>query len=218
MSSVLSFGDPRLHDSFWDRVNPHGGLPNFAPHLGECWIWKGRPTAQGYGSYQRRMNGKSPTTAHRAMMIAVHGEIPAGMHTDHLCRVRMCCNPRHLEIVTPRVNALRGFSPAAEKARRTHCEKGHLLSGDNLTWKRNGAGVSRQCRTCYVTYYTERYVPHGTPHYEKTKCPKGHPYDTANTYWRKDRDGNPIARGCRACRAEAARKSHERRRQRELAA
>lgn len=32
----------------------------------------------------------------------------------------------------------------------------------------------------------------------KTHCPQGHPYDDANTYWRRDRPG----RNCRACRSE----------------
>lgn len=31
---------------------------------------------------------------------------------------------------------------------------------------------------------------------QKTHCPKGHPYDEVNTYWRKDRPGH---RECRAC-------------------
>jgi hypothetical protein len=34
--------------------------------------------------------------------------IPAGLHLDHLCRVRDCVNPEHLEPVTNAENLRRG--------------------------------------------------------------------------------------------------------------
>jgi len=37
----------------------------------------------------------------------------------------------------------------------------------------------------------------------KTHCPYGHPYDEANTYFRKTASGRP-QRGCRACRSRQA--------------
>lgn len=45
---------------------------------------------------------------HRAMWVLEKGEIPQGHVLDHLCRNRRCCNPRHLEPVTTRVNTERG--------------------------------------------------------------------------------------------------------------
>ena len=73
-----------------------------------------------------------------------NGPIPAGLQLDHLCRVGLCVNPAHLEPVTGRVNTLRGTSPAAVNAAKTHCINGHLLDGDNLYLE----GSKRKCRTC----------------------------------------------------------------------
>lgn len=43
-----------------------------------------------------------------------------------------------------RVNVLRGVGAGAQNARKTHCEKGHLLEGDNLVpWAKY-----RMCREC----------------------------------------------------------------------
>lgn len=35
------------------------------------------------------------------------GEVPEGLEVDHLCRVKWCCNPDHLEAVTHRENIRR---------------------------------------------------------------------------------------------------------------
>lgn len=71
-----------------------------------CWIWQGEVNGGGYGRtafFGRR------DFAHRVMLQHALGiVIPAGMHTDHLCEVRRCVNPDHLEVVQPHVNARRG--------------------------------------------------------------------------------------------------------------
>lgn len=52
-------------------------------------------------------------------------------------------------------------------------------------------------------------VRHGTHHEAaKTQCPKGHPYDEGNTYWRP----GTIHRKCRECMRTWARRTNERRR------
>ena len=44
------------------------------------------------------------------------GPVPEGLVLDHLCRVRHCVNPDHLEPVTSRENTLRGEGFAAVNA------------------------------------------------------------------------------------------------------
>jgi hypothetical protein len=75
------------------------------PGLGECWVWVGRLNRNGYGRVA--LGGREPM-AHRASYEAHVGPIPEGLVLDHLCRVRCCINPRHLEPVTVQENTLRG--------------------------------------------------------------------------------------------------------------
>jgi len=84
--------------------------------------------------------------AHRYSYEAFVGPIPEGLTLDHLCRVRNCVNPEHLEPVSLKENLLRGDSSPAHNARKTHCMRGHALSGDNL-YINPGTGY-RACRTC----------------------------------------------------------------------
>ena len=91
--------------------------------------------------------GRAMYRAHRVAMVAHLGvDIAPGLQVDHLCRVRNCVEPSHLEVVEQSVNLARGFSPPALNARKTHCPRGHLLAGDNLRTDQ-GPG-KRGCRTC----------------------------------------------------------------------
>jgi hypothetical protein len=88
-----------------------------------CLAWLG-PTRKGYGIYQLWNNGKPKTkTVHRESYEYFCGPIPEGMVIDHLCRVRCCVNPAHLEPVTDHENWRRGDRPKAPK--KTHCPQGH---------------------------------------------------------------------------------------------
>jgi hypothetical protein len=75
------------------------------------------------------------------------GPIPEGLTIDHLCRVRHCVNPAHLEAVSERVNILRGNGAGARNARKTHCVKGHAFTPDNLYRDYQGY---RRCRRCHI--------------------------------------------------------------------
>jgi hypothetical protein len=124
---------------FWEKVDRSGGLHG-------CWLWRASTSHGGYGQVNRGMpDGPRNTGAHRVAYELVKGPIPAGMHIDHLCRMPLCVNPAHLEAVTPRENMLRGRSPWADEARRTHCPLGHPYDEQNTILRRDG---SRRCRVC----------------------------------------------------------------------
>lgn len=95
---------------FWVRVDKTDA----------CWSWLGDRTPYGYGRFSFR--GRA-VAAHRFAYELLRGPIPDGLVIDHLCRVKHCVNPAHLEPVTQRENVLRGESIPAQYARRTHCER-----------------------------------------------------------------------------------------------
>lgn len=70
-----------------------------------CWLWTGPRTAKGYGVVSK--GASTSTTAHRMAYEALVSAIPDGHQIDHLCRVTPCCNPQHLEPVTPTENVWR---------------------------------------------------------------------------------------------------------------
>jgi hypothetical protein len=70
-----------------------------------CWLWTGYVHPKGYGRfYPGGGRGTQIVYAHRFSFELAHGPMPEGMEADHLCRVRHCVNPEHLEAVTRRVN------------------------------------------------------------------------------------------------------------------
>lgn len=73
------------------------------PNTG-CWLWGGAQSAKGYGRVS--INNKNKYT-HRVMFEEHVGKIGAGMHIDHKCENKSCCNPLHLEQVTPVENMYR---------------------------------------------------------------------------------------------------------------
>lgn len=88
-----SLDDPR-ETKFWSNVDKASAAP--------CWIWIGyRHPTSGYGRHRNRQ-------AHRVVYEKLVGPIPEGLVLDHLCRVRECVNPDHMDPVTDRENLRRG--------------------------------------------------------------------------------------------------------------
>lgn len=123
----------------------------------DCWLWAGPTNGYGYGYI--RHEGKM-IMAHRLMYESEVGKIPEGLYCDHLCRVRNCVNPEHIEPVSNAANVLRGIAPSAQNSRKTHCKNGHEYSGDNLVLIRPNHRkdrVWRRCRTCINANSNKRY-------------------------------------------------------------
>jgi len=110
-----------------------------------CWIHMGALDSHGYAGFRRSpYSGNKWQRAHRASYEMFVGEIPKNLGLDHLCRVRCCVNPAHLEPVTSKENNRRGVRAANQRA-ITHCPKGHEYSGENLYVGKEG---KRYCKKC----------------------------------------------------------------------
>ena len=118
-----------------------------------CWLWTGLVWPNGYAHFTV---GRTHVYAHRFSYERSRSPIPAGLSLDHLCRVRCCVNPDHLEPVTQRENTLRGNSPVAIQARQTTCKRGHSLT-DPCNLLKSYPNI-RRCRECHRLRMAARYV------------------------------------------------------------
>lgn len=110
-----------VEDRFWSKVKK----------TETCWLWMLCDQSE-YGMFYHT---GSTVRAHRFSYELMHGPIPEPLVIDHLCRVKSCVNPKHLEAVTTKVNVLRGISFSAQNAKKISCPKGHLYT-KTKTWRR----------------------------------------------------------------------------------
>lgn len=126
---------------FWAKIDRHPS---------GCWLWTDGLDHEGYG--RLRVDTSTPA-AHRYAYELLVGPIPEGLVIDHLCRVRSCVNPAHLEPVTDQVNILRGTSLSAARAIQSHCKRGHeFTAGNTYLWTDAKGRTSRICRSCRRGY------------------------------------------------------------------
>jgi hypothetical protein len=134
---------------FWSKVDKNGPLWNGT----NCWVWVGACSDDGYGRFM--LDGKT-VLSHRFAYELVKSKIPGRLQLDHLCRNHACVNPDHLEIVTNKINILRGNSPNAINSRKTMCKRGHPFSVEN-TYIRPDNG-QRNCLICRKLARLEYYL------------------------------------------------------------
>lgn len=123
---------------FWEKVDK--GEPN------GCWLWLGTKWRKDYGGFRLSNSPNRGAQAHRVAYELMIGPIPDGLTIDHLCRNHACVNPAHMEVVSNRVNILRGEGRAAQQHRQTHCIRGHSFDLLNTYYYPSGR---RECRECH---------------------------------------------------------------------
>jgi hypothetical protein len=125
-----------------ERLLDHTVLGPTHPELGTCWLFTGTCTPYG------RMAKAQDSYTHRLGWKLLCGPIPEGKELHHRCGVYACWNPDHLEPVTHAENQ--------SHLRKTHCKRGHPLSGDNLRIGPNGARACKACNAAAQRAFRER--------------------------------------------------------------
>lgn len=121
------------------RIDIKEKLFSYIEKTDTCWIWNGPIGTGGYGMFSTAHHRGYSIRAHRAAYQILVGDIPEGLVIDHLCRVRHCVNPEHLQAVTFNENAKR------RSIAYTHCKHGHEYD-ENNTHVYNG---KKYCRMCH---------------------------------------------------------------------
>jgi hypothetical protein len=136
-----------LADRFWEKVKK----------TDTCWIWTGSTNRRGYGWFHAGSRDERRGLKPHRLSYEMHHcvEVPSDLDVMHSCDNRLCVNPAHLSVGTRADNmqdaASKGRVCTIGKSRKTHCPRGHPLSGPNLYLTKLG---HRKCRQCILI--TER--------------------------------------------------------------
>ena len=117
-------GEPTLYVfGHQSRKSPVDYIEEDRGYKTPCWIWQRSIDDGGYGTVHI---GRTTVRSHRHVYEKIKREkIPSGMELYHLCEVRPCVNPDHLEPVTNRENRRRSNVPTlnveqVKEIRRRH--------------------------------------------------------------------------------------------------
>jgi len=155
--------NPKFQDEqerFWSYVNKNGDIH---PILGtRCWVWTGALDNNGYATFRRSVKNdpscpKIPV--HRFCLELIQGQpVPNDLEVDHLCKIRNCVNPEHLEAVTPNENKRRSNGVGEVNRQKTYCHRGHLYDEINTIYRKTKTSVKRICKECQKIWITNRSI------------------------------------------------------------
>ena len=128
---------------FWRKVDKSG----------DCWLWLPPPGNHGYGQM-----GAAGTVmlAHRISYLLHHTEIPDGLTIDHLCHVKTCVRPDHLEAVTSSDNVKRAHRDGLYSYDPECCPHGHPRTPEVWRAKKSGASYCIECQRGHNRRYASR--------------------------------------------------------------
>lgn len=111
-----------------------------------CWLWGGYIAPHGYGAFT--VDSRN-IRAHKWIYEQTYGPVAPGLFVCHRCNVKICVNPAHLYIGTPKQNSRDAVRDGRYTAWRPLCKNGHPFSGDNLyTYTTSDGASRRECRIC----------------------------------------------------------------------
>ena len=117
-----------------------------------CWLWTGVRMGRAPHQYGAFRPGTLPNgrkvAAHRWLYEQRVGPIPDGLELDHLCRVKLCVNPAHMEPVTEAENHRR------KRLKRCRAGEHDLTLPENIRW--DGQGRRRGCLACWKRHQANR--------------------------------------------------------------
>lgn len=128
-------------------------LSKTQPQENGCINWTGSVRiSKGKYKYGQLFYDGKPISAHRFFFKRAHGYLPTVLEIDHICRNSICVNPDHLRTVTHQQNCNNRST-----SNRTHCKRGHELSGDNLRVSNLGRRICKACINQNVRKWAKLY-------------------------------------------------------------
>jgi len=98
--------DKKTKDRFWNQV--------CSRQAGECWVWDGSVSANGYGQFWYNQLNFS---AHRISYMMFFGPIQSNDLVCHKCDNKRCVNPKHLYIGTHLSNIIDRYTRFPDSGR-----------------------------------------------------------------------------------------------------
>ncbi len=118
-------------------------IENKIQYTDDCWLWTGSKR----GGYGKVWFDNTTQYAHRVVYKILVGPIPNGLEIDHLCNIKACVNPEHLQVVTHKENMARVdlFDLGSIGTSKNHCPHGHEYSEDNTYHNPTGGRICCIC-------------------------------------------------------------------------